>query len=273
MLAHYGDFENALESSASGCILGLRNQISSYGTRIAFWMGIPQDCGLLQSMLQAMQQTATPAPASPSFAGLLAALATPAQQRALAWNDDDLADDVATLSYERALRAHARYIPVDPADLSDRSLLKPANPGPLHSNEVHPPDAPPYAPGVTPQTATDRRLPQSSADSQAEATLGLPTALERNLKSASITIRLSKAESAQLRRRAAEAGLTVSAYLRSCTFEAESLRALVKDTLAQLRSAPVQDKRVPVDTARRSWFQWWEQFWSRMRASRRIVQA
>jgi predicted DNA binding CopG/RHH family protein len=116
-------------------------------------------------------------------------------------------------------------------------------------------------------------LPQSSADSQAEATLGLPTALERNLKSASITIRLSKAESAQLRRRAAEAGLTVSAYLRSCTFEAESLRALVKDTLAQLRSAPVQDKRVPVDTARRSWFQWWEQFWSRMRASRRIVQA
>ena len=142
MLAHYGDFENALESSASGCILGLRNQISSYGTRIAFWMGIPQDCGLLQSMLQAMQQTATPAPASPSFAGLLAALATPAQQRALAWNDDDLADDVATLSYERALRAHARYIPVDPADLSDRSLLQPANPGPLHSNEVHPPDAP-----------------------------------------------------------------------------------------------------------------------------------
>jgi hypothetical protein len=33
--------------------------------------------------------------------------------------------------------------------------------------------------------------------------------LERDLKCASITIRVSKAENAQLRRRAAEAGLTV----------------------------------------------------------------
>ena len=69
--------------------------------------------------------------------------------------------------------------------------------------------------------------------------------LERNLKDASITIRMSKAECAQLHRRAAEAGLTVSAYLRSCTFEAESLRAMVKDTLAQLRSATPQPKPAP----------------------------
>jgi hypothetical protein len=59
---------------------------------------------------------------------------------------------------------------------------------------------------------------------------------DRNLKCASITIRVSKAECAQLRARAAEAGLTISAYLRYCTLEAESLRAQVKDTLAQLRS-------------------------------------
>jgi len=59
----------------------------------------------------------------------------------------------------------------------------------------------------------------------------------RTLKEASITIRMSKAECAQLRKRAAEAGLTVSAYMRSCTFEAESLRAMVKEALAQLRSA------------------------------------
>jgi hypothetical protein len=62
-------------------------------------------------------------------------------------------------------------------------------------------------------------------------------ALGRDLKCASITIRLSEAECAQLRQRAAEAGLTISAYLRSCTFEAESLRALVRDTMAQLRQA------------------------------------
>jgi hypothetical protein len=69
---------------------------------------------------------------------------------------------------------------------------------------------------------------------------------ERNLKDASITIRLSKAECAQLHRRAAEAGMTVSSYLRSCTFEAESLRAMVKDTLAQLRSVTAKTK--PTDS-------------------------
>jgi hypothetical protein len=53
---------------------------------------------------------------------------------------------------------------------------------------------------------------------------------------------MSQAECAQLHSRAAEAGLTVSAYLRSCTFEAESLRAMVKDTMAQLRSAQTQAK-------------------------------
>jgi hypothetical protein len=68
----------------------------------------------------------------------------------------------------------------------------------------------------------------------------LPRPLNGSLKDASITIRMSKAECAQLHRRAAEAGLTVSAYLRSCTFEAESLRAMVKDTMAQLRSASAQ---------------------------------
>src|ERR1017187_3941860 len=59
---------------------------------------------LLQGMLHAMQQTVAPAPSakSQSFAGLLAALAAPAPT---AWSDEDLADDYATLSYERALRS------------------------------------------------------------------------------------------------------------------------------------------------------------------------
>jgi hypothetical protein len=77
---------------------------------------------------------------------------------------------------------------------------------------------------------------------------------DRNLKDASITIRMSKAECAQLHRRAAEAGLTVSAYLRSCTFEAESLRAMVKDTLAQLRSATSPAKPAHPAPHRRLWF-------------------
>jgi len=54
---------------------------------------------------------------------------------------------------------------------------------------------------------------------------------------------MSQEEAAQLHLRAAEAGLTVSAYLRSCTFEAESLRALVKDTMAQLRASAAAGKQ------------------------------
>ena len=52
-----------------------------------------------------------------------------------------------------------------------------------------------------------------------------------------MTIRLSTAECALLRRRAAEAGVTVSAYLRSCTLEADALRAEVKQALAEMRTA------------------------------------
>jgi hypothetical protein len=92
----------------------------------------------LRGILQTMPQTATPSPASPSFAGLLAALAAPASaaaERAPVWNDDELADDVATLSYERALRAHSRYRHAAPADLTDRSLLESAEPASNQGDE------------------------------------------------------------------------------------------------------------------------------------------
>jgi hypothetical protein len=62
------------------------------------------------------------------------------------------------------------------------------------------------------------------------------TARESDLRSASVTIRLSRAECARLHQRAAEAGLTVSAYLRSCAVEAEGLRAQVKQALAELKA-------------------------------------
>ena len=112
------------------------------------------------------------------------------------WNDDQLAADVATISYEQALRTHARACPTRT-------------------------DADADAPGVS--------GPQRD---------GTPHA--RSLKTASITIRLSETECAQLRQRAAEVGLTVSAYLRSCTLEVESLRSQVKETLAELRNSRPQ---------------------------------
>jgi hypothetical protein len=200
--------------------------------------------------------------------GLLAALAAPASAAAdcpPAWNDDDLADDVATLSYERALRTHARYRAADP---SDRSLTQPPDPGTPGISEAFSVEATPTA-----ETPTSQAVPASSADGEPEATESLLTAPGRNLKCVSITIRLSNAESAQLRKRAAEAGLTVSAYLRSCTFEAESLRALVKDTLAQLRSDPSKGDQAACAPDRRSWPKWLAARWPLKRASHRDVRA
>ena len=175
-------------------------------------------------MLQPMQQPASSASSldSASFAGLLAALTSAPKKTPPAWNDDELADDVATLSYERALHTHNR---TTGRPAADRALSQPSLPD---SDGAFPPTL--EEPGPT------RPLPQPQFEAGAGCDLAL--AGEKNLKDASITIRLSRAECAQLRKRAAEAGLTVSAYMRSCTFEAESLRALVKDTLANLRSAP-----------------------------------
>jgi hypothetical protein len=63
-------------------------------------------------------------------------------------------------------------------------------------------------------------------------------------KTASITLRLTQAEQAQLQERAAAAQLSVSAYMRSCIFEAESLRAQVKEALAQIQAATQPDAPV-----------------------------
>jgi predicted DNA binding CopG/RHH family protein len=236
--------------------------------------GVPGD----RSSSQGWQRE--PAPPSRSFAELLAALAAPPpKQREPAWSDDGLADDYATLSYERALRAHARYRSADPpAAASDSSLTGSADPGPVRIREAFSAAALPVDSAATP-----RQAPGSHAVDQPQTPYVAPAARDSNLKSASITIRLSQPESAQLRKRAAEAGLTVSAYLRSCTFEAESLRALVKDTLAQLRSEPPRTNRAKGDRGaatqspsrpiRRTWRQWWRRLWPWARSGDCMVQA
>jgi hypothetical protein len=209
--------------------------------------GVPGDGSLSRGW-----ETA-PSPTTSSFAGLLAALTAPAPKPMPAWNDDDLADDVATLSYERALRTHARYKQADPGDWA---LTQVADSGPLNADEALQADSAPAAP-----TATLPAEPDWSKDAEPKVTHGLSAMLDPNRKCASITIRLSKAESEQLRRRSAEAGLTVSAYLRSCTFEAEALRAQVKETLAELRRATSigregATKQAAHNMVRRSWFEW-----------------
>ena len=199
-------------------------------------------------MLQAMQQPATsqPSPSLSSFAGLLATLASPAPQSdapadALLWDSSNLDEDVATLSYERALRAHARYRPLD------RDLAR-------DSDRVAGARTPAGDQGSDARTDASSEADAADAIDAAGAAVavdGTPdwqavAARDRDLRSASVTIRLSRAECARLHQRAAEAGLTVSAYLRSCAVEAESLRVQVKQALAELKagSKPPQQAQI-----------------------------
>lgn len=128
---------------------------------------------------------------------MLTSLADP-QNREAAGNDEELADDVASISYEPALRAQAR---------------------------------------VSRENCDALRDPETGGENQATPKFH-SDALPSPPKTARFTIRLSETESVQLRQRAAEARMTVSEYLRSCVLEVESLRVEVKDVLAELRNSP-----------------------------------
>jgi hypothetical protein len=205
-----------------------------------------------ERMLRCMQQPAQsqPSPASQSFAGLLATLASPSREEAnlaAGWNESDLGEDVVTLSYERALNAHARYRPADPSDWPI------AQPRPTEAADA--------------QQAATRPATQIDEGLSARASEAPQAASDRDLRSVSVTIRLSKLECTRLHRRAAEAGVTVSAYMRSCTFEAEALRAQVKEALAELKAAATREK--PVAPARERWF--WFKWLARLIPNRRLA--
>ena len=211
-----------------------------------------------------MQQLAesAPSPNASTFAGLLAALAAPAAAKpatpwpANEWPDDSLADDVATLSYEHALKAHARYRRPDPPDWAfpGRAVMEPPAARPNQASAGTSAAGTSVFEPVASQAGEEQTEPTASVQPQFAPEKVNATADEPDRKSASITIRMSQAECEQLRRRAAQAGLTISSYLRSCTFEAESLRAQVKQALMQLRSGvPAADPATPAPP-RISWF-------------------
>jgi hypothetical protein len=176
-----------------------------------------------------MQSAVEPSPTSSTFAGVLAGLTRARIQPSSSWEDDlerDLQPDVAKLSYERALSAHTRYRP-------DHS--------PVHS-EFHENSAARTA-AVQPESASESSISAASHPPAERAAVARTSALEEKRMRASVTLRMSNAEFAQLQQRAAEAGLTVSAYLRSCTFEVETLRAQVKQALAELRTTRAESSQ------------------------------
>jgi len=161
-----------------------------------------------------------------SFAGTLAAIAAPASGAAFA--GDGLEDDVAVFSYEAALRHSAMRRPAPAGAFPDPRIVARL-------------DAARDA-----KSANDRRS-IAAAPNPAIEEIDEPSARgvnlnERDAMSARVTIRLSQSECEQLRARAAESGMTLSAYLRSCTLEVENLRSQVKDAVAQLRITTAEKK-------------------------------
>lgn len=183
-----------------------------------------------------------PSSESASFAGLLAALA--ARRSSSGSNQssgqgswiDELEEDVATLSYEHALLRHGAPPASGLGTTNEDSVAKTGAPG---FSPLFQPEETAGASHLAAETPF-RKRPQAAA----------AAAGDELRKRASVTVRMSRAECLRLQQRAAEAGLTVSAYLRSCAFEVESLRAQVKQTLAELRAV---QQPVPHTVAR-----WWQ---------------
>ena len=148
-----------------------------------------------------MEQVVQPAPhPASSFGKVLASLTSKLHDDK--WDDSALADDVAILTYEQALRKTRSARGSDGAASLSLSSVPPAN-------AVSPP-------------RLSRARPKRSEEPQ---------------RGASVTIRMTAEEHARLKERAASAELSVSAYLRSCIFEAESLRTQVREALAQMQPA------------------------------------
>lgn len=180
-----------------------------------------------------MPEPAQAAPEKPSgsFASVLASFAGRLPRDS--WDDSALADDVAILTYEQALRSTRR--PRMPETATNRAFEKG---GQISLSESSPP-----------------KSEQSEGKKQ---------------RSASITIRVTAEEHAQLHERAAAAQLSVSAYLRSCILEAESLRGQVKEALAQMQSA---QKHISCSTVRTSsgWRNWQLPAWLQHKMRRTIA--
>jgi hypothetical protein len=241
--------------------------------RVAFILEVMQQTAANSGSIgseSAFRDWSSPSSSSTSFAGLLASLTSPGRDADPESNDDELADDVATLSYEEALRTHVRYKPLAQVDGAASQPVgvktcracgaRRDNVDAAIGGETHPHDP--------------------EWDEEPEMNSGLPSATNNRdgKKCASITIRMSKGECEQLKRRAGEAGLTISAYLRSCTFEAEALRAEVKKTLADLRKPAVQkpasmNRSAAAKETRSSWFEWLLRLMTPWNTGQRVARA
>jgi hypothetical protein len=192
----------------------------------------------------------------PNFAGMLAR-ASSSEERGRKWLAEDKPassdEEITSLSYEQALRKHARRPAVDQtSERIDRLATMAAEALEERRKQAKAIEQEPiieelrktdnFAAGESAAfNLFDEELP---SDTVHFTTPGPQPATEVikavETKAVSITLRVSQQEANQLRKRAADAGLTVSAYIRSCVCEADLLRAQVKSALIEMRQAGTQ---------------------------------
>lgn len=232
--------------------------------------GLAQVCGRTRDTLGAMGQAAI---AEQSFAGVLATVVKPAAgesagRLADSLFEDGLLDDVVVFSREGALKNLARSTDASPRTTAEMDA--PVRSGTGASRK--PPQAERDADWRQGRAMSGHssRNPAESSLSITEVDVPRETKAPRELKRASITIRLSRPECARLKARAAESGMTISEYLRSCTLEVENLRTQVKDAVATMRAqaAPENPHNAPVE--RPSLLGRMAQIWPRGRGELRV---
>jgi hypothetical protein len=171
-------------------------------------------------------QTVRPKSAG-SFADFLASFTGGSDKSDDDWDLSGLAEDVATINYEQALRSHRA----------------------AHAAEF----------------ATERLRDKPLAGAAIRGALQHAAGSKKKSKTSSITLRLTEEEHGQLHERAAAAKLSTSAYIRSCIFEAESLRTQVREALAQMQAASPSATASPPDEKPSRWHQRFFAHWPRRR--------
>lgn len=200
---------------------------------------------------------------SVDFAGMLAKASMP-ERSARSWlAGDDFAinEEIVPLSYEQALKKHARRSSVSQtSERIDRvaSLLAETL---AEKREQTAAEARKSAANLPAEygSVSEIEWPILEVQEYQEAK-STPAPVAASLirpsetKAVSITLRMSREEANQVHKRAADAGLTTSAYIRSCVCEAEVLRAQVKSALQEMRQASAQKViSVPTNSNRPWW--------------------
>jgi predicted DNA binding CopG/RHH family protein len=198
---------------------------------------------------------------SADFAGLMAKMNSSGRS-ARSWLAEDAAptmlDEIIPLSYEQALKKHARRPSVEhTAEKIDRvaSLLAENLAERRNHSTVHTEQSPAneLAEGFATREI-DRDSKEFEQDTLSLNRASAQTAKATETKAASITLRMSEQEAIQVRKRAADAGLTISAYIRSCVCEAELLRAQVKSALIEIRQVNSRKEESAPGNVNRPWW-------------------